>query len=226
MVILKRLFIAVIALSLLVSAIGGLAPSSAQGLKPAQDVSVVNTPTVQAQQSGPWTVGAQLAAGTTVGISGTPTVSISGTPTVNVASLPALPFDARPALPAAPEQWERSVNHEQPDIVVGDSDARAIGLTSITLTNFDTSNTALIRVNRPVLPASAGCDITSVPPNGWGVTSPQTLVFVPAKSTLHLTYPTPLVFSRLNGGACVHVRLEWFLPEGGVRVALNGFAEY
>ena len=200
MLILKKLSIAVVALSVLVAAIGGLAPSSAQGLKPAQDVSVVNTPTVQAQQAGPWTV--------------------------NVGSLPALGLDVRPALPAAPKQWERFVNNEHPDIVVGDPDARAIGLTSITLTNFDTSNTALVRVTRPVLPASAGCDITSIPPHSWGVTTPETLVLVPAKSTLHLTYPTPLVFSRLNGASCIHVRLEWFLPEAGVRVALNGFAEY
>jgi uncharacterized Zn-binding protein involved in type VI secretion len=133
----KNFFVAVVALSVLLAAIGGLAPSSAQGVRPVQDVSVVNTPTVQAQQAGPWTVGAQLAPGSTVGISGTPTVSISGTPTVNVASLPALPLDVRPALPAFPRVWNTVLTDARTDVMVaGDPAARAIGLTSVTLTNF------------------------------------------------------------------------------------------
>jgi hypothetical protein len=64
MLTLKKFFIAVVALSVLLAAIGGLTPSSAQGTRPVQDVSVVNAPTV----------------------------SISGTPTVNVASLPPVTF--------------------------------------------------------------------------------------------------------------------------------------
>ena len=88
MLTLKKVFICLVAISVLLAAIGGLTPSSAQGSRPAEDVNVVNTPVVQAQQAGPWTVGAQLTPGSTVGITGTPTVSISGTPTVNVSNLP------------------------------------------------------------------------------------------------------------------------------------------
>ena len=158
MLILKRLVIAAVAFCLLVSAIGGLTPSSAQGLKPAQDVSVVNTPTVQAQQAGPWTVGAQLAPGSTVGISGTATVSISGTPTVNVASLPASPLVVRPALPAFPRAWQVSLSNARlTEVVAGNPGARAIGLTSVSFTNFE-SFTVQVNVQRVLttMPDCAG----------------------------------------------------------------------
>jgi hypothetical protein len=69
-------------------------------------VAVVNTPGVNANQSGPWNVGitgtpnvnvansptVNLALGTTVGISGTPDVNLSPGTTVNVGNTPAVTF--------------------------------------------------------------------------------------------------------------------------------------
>ena len=216
----KNFFVAVVALSVLLAAIGGLAPSSAQGVRPVQDVSVVNAPTVQAQQAGPWTVGAQLAPGSTVGISGTPTVSIGGTPTVNVASLPASGLDVRPALPTFPRAWDMELTNARPNVIVaGDPGARAVGLTSVTLTNFE-SFTVQVSLTH-VTTAMSDCAGTVT-----GGTVPQPFFLVQAGSTLHLTYPTPLVFSRIDGGSCIQVQLGSVLAGGNVYATLSGFAQY
>ena len=67
---LKNLLIAIAGLVVMVGAIIAVTPATSQGQggTSGKDVNVVNTPTVLAQQSGPWTVG----------ISGTPTVRVVG----------------------------------------------------------------------------------------------------------------------------------------------------
>jgi hypothetical protein len=205
---LKNLFLAVVAIGALLAAIGDLKPSSAQTARPVQDVSVVNAPTVQAQQAGPWTVGAQLAPGSTVGITGTPTVSISGTPTVNVGSLPAAPLDVRPALPAFPRTWEVNLLDGQGVVMIeGDPGTRAIGLTSVTLTNF--------------AQVSAQVNLSA-----WGSPVPKPIFLVQAFSTLHVNYPTPMVFSCTDGLSCITVVKGNLVNGASVRVTLNGFAQY
>ena len=68
---LKNLLIAIAGLVVMVGAIIAVTPATSQGQggTSGKDVNVVNTPTVLAQQSGPWTVG----------ISGTPTVRVGNT---------------------------------------------------------------------------------------------------------------------------------------------------
>ena len=220
MLTLKNFLIAVVALSVLLAAIGSLTPSSAQGAKPVQDVSVVNTPAVQAQQSGPWTVGAQLTPGSTVGISGTPTVAISGTPTVNVASLPPVGLDVQPSLPAFPFVSDVSLTNAKSRAVFGEPGTRAIGLTSITLTNFE-SFSVQVSVIHPILATPDTCDGTVT-----GGTLPEMYFLVQARSTLHLTYPTPLVFSRVDGASCIKVELGSVLASGNLDVSVNGFRQY
>ena len=68
---LKNLLIAIAGLVVMVGAIIAVTPATGQGQggMNGKDVNVVNTPTVLAQQSGPWTVG----------ISGTPTVRVGNT---------------------------------------------------------------------------------------------------------------------------------------------------
>ena len=68
---LKNLLIAIAGLVVMVGAIIAVTPATSQGQggMNGKDVNVVNTPTVLAQQSGPWTVG----------ISGTPTVRVGNT---------------------------------------------------------------------------------------------------------------------------------------------------
>jgi len=219
MLTLKNFFIAAVAVSALLTAIGGMTSSSAQGVRPVQDVSVVNTPTVHAQQAGTWTVGAQLAPGTTVGISGTPTVSINGTPTVNVASLPALSVDAQPAFPAVPYVETANLIQAAFRKVLGEP-AGTIGLTAITLTNFE-FNPVQVFVSHPIMSAPGTCVGTAS-----GSTQPQLQLLVQARSTLHLTYPTPLVFSRIDDASCIEVGVASGLSSGSVHVTVNGFRQF
>jgi hypothetical protein len=217
MLILKNFFIAAIAAFALLAAIGGMTPSTAQSAKPTQDVSVVNTPTVNAQQAGTWTVGAQLPPGTTVGISGTPTVSISGTPTVNVASLPAMSVDVQPAFPAVPYVQSWNLTAAAPEVVFGHPTG-TIGLTAMTLTNFE-STPVQVSVSHAILASPGSCVGTVT-----GGTLPQFPILVQARSTLHLTYPTALVFSRIDGASCIEVGASG-LFSGSVHVSVNGFRQ-
>ena len=214
----KNLFsIAAVAVVALLAATGGMTPSNAQGLKPAEDVNVVNTPTVNAQQAGTWTVGAQLAPGTTVGISGTPAVSISGTPTVNVASLPALSVGAEPAFPAVAYAASRNLTSAASEVVFGQT-VGTIGLTAITLSNFD-STPVQVTVSHAILASPGTCVGAAV-----GGTQPQFTVWVQERSTLHLTYPTALVFSRINDASCIELTASG-LVSGSVQIAVSGFRQ-
>ena len=67
----KNLLVVFLGIAALVAAVGIIIPRSTQGQAGinSKDVNVVNTPTVQAQQSGSWTVG----------LAGTPTVSVGST---------------------------------------------------------------------------------------------------------------------------------------------------
>jgi hypothetical protein len=220
MLTLKNLFLAVVAICALLAAIGDLKPSSAQMARPVQDVSVVNAPTVQAQQAGPWTVSAQLAPGSTVGISGTPTVSISGTPTVNVGSLPASGLDVRPVFPAHPRSYDVLLsNADFSEVIAGNPGALAFGLTSVTFTNFDPTP-AQMSVQR-VTTSMANCTGAVT-----GGSVPSAYFLVQGRSTLHVTYPTPLPFYRIGDVACIEVQLGTVLAGGSVDVILNGFAQH
>jgi hypothetical protein len=214
---LKSLLIAALAVFVLVSATGLMTASSAQGSKPPQDVSVVNTPTVNAQQAGPWSVEAQLAPGGAVGISGTPAVSISGTPTVNVASLPALSLSVQPAFPALPYDASANLTAAAPEAVFGVA-AETVGLSTITITNFEHAEVQ-VTVSRPIMASPDTCVGPVV-----GGTTPTFLLLLQARSSLHLEYPSPLVFPFIDGASCIRVGASG-LSSGTVRISVNGFRQ-
>ncbi|WP_347986858.1 hypothetical protein [Methylomonas sp. AM2-LC] len=92
-----------------------------------------------------------------------------------------------------------------------------LGVTSITLTNFD-SSAQQVFVFAPVFSNSTTCSGSII---GGG--TPQMTVYVQPFSTLHLTYPSPLVFSSATGTACVAVEVTTTLHGGGVEMIVNGF---
>lgn len=84
----KNLIIVLFGITALIGLVGAVIPTTTQGQGGvnSKDVNVVNTPTVQAQQSGAWNVG----------IAGTPTVNLANNSSVqlgNTASNPALVRD-------------------------------------------------------------------------------------------------------------------------------------
>jgi hypothetical protein len=91
------------------------------------------------------------------------------------------------------------------------------GVTSLTLTNFDTSPQQVF-IFVPIFSAG-GCGISG---NIIGSTAPQMTVYVPAQSTLHLTYPTPLVVNPYAGITCIAAQVTTLLHGSSVEIDVNG----
>ena len=71
-----------------------------------------------------------------------------------------------------------------------------LGVTSMTITNFG-PGIANVQISS-IKTANPGC-AGLADPGG----DPQVVVLVPPLSTLHLTYPTPLVFNPVQGVTCI-----------------------
>jgi hypothetical protein len=92
------------------------------------------------------------------------------------------------------------------------------GITSLTLTNFDLSPQQVFIF----VPIFAGGACGSGGAQIIGGTSPQMTVYVPPQSTLHLTYPTPLVVNPFAGITCIAAEVTTLLHGGSVEVDVNG----
>ena len=93
-----------------------------------------------------------------------------------------------------------------------------LGISSITLTNFDTSPQQVF-IFVPIF-ASGGCGTGGS--NIIGGTTPQMTVYVQPQSTLHLAYPTPLVISPYQNITCVAAEVTTLLHGGSVEIDVNG----
>jgi hypothetical protein len=91
------------------------------------------------------------------------------------------------------------------------------GITSITLTNFDSSLQTL-QIFVPVF-ASGGCGISgsSIPKYDQQMT-----VYLQPHSTLHLSFPTPLVVNPQAGVSCVGATTQGDLHGEDIEVVFNG----
>lgn len=92
----------------------------------------------------------------------------------------------------------------------------AIGLTSITITNPDNRQKS-VTVFEPAPGGlrECGTPVSAVPSSF--------VVMVPPSSTVHLTYPSPLVFNTVNGHTCFGMQVNELA--GPVQVLLNGFTQ-
>ena len=93
-----------------------------------------------------------------------------------------------------------------------------LGITSITLTNFDTQPQQVF-IFVPIF-SGGGCG--SGGSNIIGGTTPQLQVYVQPQSTLHLTYPTPFVINPYNGVTCIAAEVTTLLHGGSVEIDVNG----
>ena len=90
-----------------------------------------------------------------------------------------------------------------------------LGISSITLTNFDTSPQQVF-IFVPIF-SSGSCGTPII-----GGTTPQMQVYVQPQSTLHLTYPTPLVINPYQGNTCIAAEVTTLLHGGSVEIDVNG----
>jgi hypothetical protein len=93
-----------------------------------------------------------------------------------------------------------------------------LGISSITLTNFD-SQPQQVFIFIPIY-SGAGCGAggSSI----IGGTTPQMTVYVQPYQTLHLTYPTPLVINPYAGNTCIAAEVTTLLHGGSVTMDVNG----
>jgi len=93
-----------------------------------------------------------------------------------------------------------------------------LGVTSITLTNFDTSPQQVF-IFVPIF-SGGGCG--SGGSNIVGGSQPQMTVYVQPQSTLHLTYPTPMVINPFASITCIAAEVTTLLHGGSVEIDVNG----
>jgi hypothetical protein len=155
--------------------IGGLCSMAIPGLlnaqenKPASDVNVVNTPTVNIGNS------------------------------VGTSVLPRRPFTD-----SVVGTGYRTI---------GPGDSGRLGVTSITFTNL-TGTAQAVFVFAPLFQPGSACGSSNV----VGGASPRFYVVVPSNQTVHLTYPSPMVFTGINGQSCVA-----FSGGDNLDITVNGF---
>jgi hypothetical protein len=93
-----------------------------------------------------------------------------------------------------------------------------LGVTSITLTNFDTSPQQVF-IFVPIF-SGGGCG--SGGSNIVGGSQPQMTVYVQPQATLHLTYPTPMVINPFANITCIAAEVTTLLHGGSVEIDVNG----
>ena len=91
-----------------------------------------------------------------------------------------------------------------------------LGVSSITLTNFDTSAQQVF-IFVPIFSGGSGCTGSVI-----GGTVPQMTVYVPPQSTLHLAYPTAFVINPYQGRTRIAAEVTRLLHGGSVEVDVNG----
>ena len=97
-------------------------------------------------------------------------------------------------IPSHPYSAQLSIPPGNTDAVAGPGGTATLGVTSITITNYNSTMEA-VSVDSPQMSPPNSCSGT--------VTSggrPYITMFLPAQTTMHFNYPTPLVF-----GPCVDV---------------------
>lgn len=101
-------------------------------------------------------------------------------------------------LPSRP--YSDSANGSINSVSVGPGASGVLGVSALTLTNLG-STSRTIFVFAPVFQAGFTCGSSNIIGGGF----PRFYVVVPANQTVHLTYPTPLVFPGISGQSCVGV---------------------
>ena len=121
-------------------------------------------------------------------------------------------------LPDKPFTYDLDTNNINGGYSIGPGTG-TLGVTSLTITNYD-SNPQDIFV---FVPQVAGQTAGSCSGIVTGVSGPSFHVIVQGVSTLHLPYPSPLVFSP-NAGGSTCMGLQAGTPRtGNVNITVNGF---
>jgi hypothetical protein len=98
-------------------------------------------------------------------------------------------------------------------------DSGTLGVTNLTLTNFD-SAAQQVFIFAPEF-SQGGCGGSSANIIGGG--GPQMQFYVQPQQTLSISYPSPLTFRGISGHTCVAAEVTTVLHGGSVAITVNGF---
>jgi hypothetical protein len=121
---------------------------------------------------------------------------------------------APPSLPTKPFFAMVEVANGQTK-AAGPGSAGTLGVTSLIITNANLDQQTLF-IFAPVI-GGGSCSATV---NGGG--EPSMTVFVPPRQTVQFTFPTPLVFAKINGSSCIAVEVTT-VQNAALDVAISGF---
>jgi hypothetical protein len=148
--------------------------------------------------------------------------SISVAPTANTAAPTAVAGTATignptpPALPVYP--FSASLTLANSPQAVGPAGTAQLAISSIVLTNFDTTAQQVF-IFAPLLNTGGACGSTVV-----GGTTPRMQVYVQPTQTLVIPYPTPLVFQGQQHN-CIAAEVTTVLHGGSVEMDVVGFRQ-
>lgn len=94
-----------------------------------------------------------------------------------------------------------------------------LGITNLTLTNFDSTKQQVF-LFAPVF-STGGCGGPSA--DIIGGAGPQIQVYLQPQETLTISYPSPLTFRGVSGHTCIAAQVTTILHGGSVVVDVNGF---
>jgi len=93
-----------------------------------------------------------------------------------------------------------------------------LGVTSITATNLGST------AQQVVMGAAKFTGNTTCGGTPYSISEPAMNILVPAFQTIQLTYPTPLVFAKVNGISCISVE-EYGSQAVYIRLLINGYSQ-
>lgn len=93
-----------------------------------------------------------------------------------------------------------------------------LGISSITLTNFDTQPQQIFIFIPMYSGAGCGAGGSTI----IGGTTPKMTFYVQPQQTLHLPFPTPLVINPYAGNTCIAAEVTTLLHGGSVTMDVNG----
>lgn len=144
-----------------------------------------------------------------IGIRTVLALTLVATPLAAAVAAPKAAF-VESVLPSRP--FNASANGSAGYVSIGPGADGVLGVGSITLTNFS-GIARTIFVFAPVFTDGQACGSTSV----IGGAGPRFYVTVPGNQTVHLVYPTPMVYTRVGGQSCVA-----FSGATNVDITVNG----
>jgi hypothetical protein len=136
---------------------------------------------------------------------------------VTIANTTANPVPTQQAIPAKPF-FGRMVLSPGAVQSAGPGPSGTLAVTSIMISNLSTaSGTQEVFVSDPVITTGGTCGDTVI--GGGG---PQMRLLVPQAQTLSVSFPTPLIFSPINGVSCIAA--ENFV-NSPIEVYITGFVQ-